>query len=257
VHWPSLRTFARVLSLVVALPMTGCGGGDAPPAATFPVVVFSDVHFDPLYDPALCAQVIAEDPARWPAILARDASPSPWGSDTNYALLARALEGVAANRGPAPVVIFTGDILGHYLAEQFFRCHDAGATPTPGEIAAMKAFTDRTVAFFVQQVRAALGDVPVMFALGNADSYWGLGPDRDSLARTAETYYGLVRGTVDHDTFVATVTQGGFYTADLPGSSLRVVALNTFEFSPAFEDTKYAEVMAQLDWFEQALESLG
>ena len=37
----------------------------------------------------------------------------------------------------------------------------------------MKAFADKTVAFFMEQVRSTVGDIPVMFAVGNSDSYIG------------------------------------------------------------------------------------
>lgn len=251
----ALRTLARVFGMVVLLAMGGCNGGstDQLPSATFPIVVFSDVHFDPFYDPALCSQLIAADPGKWAGILSGGTQPSTWGSDTNYALLVRTLESVKAQVADGPMVVFTGDVLGHYLAEAFFQCHDKGATPTSDDIAAMKAFTDKTMAFFMQQVRSSLGDVPVVFALGNADSYWGLGPDQEFLSNTAELYYGLLGGMADRPSFITTFTQGGYYAAKLPGTSLTVIGLNTFEFSPAFKDTKYAEVMAQLDWFEQAL----
>ena len=252
-----MRRLALNLALILLLPMAGCGGGggNEPPSTSFPVVVFSDVHFDPLYDKSLCSQLNAEVPGKWAAILSSSTEPSAWGSDTNYALLVRTLESVKARLGPSPMVIFTGDILGHYLAERFFQCHDTGDTPTAEDIAAMKSFTDKTVAFFIQQVKSSLGNVPVMFALGNADSYWGLGPDQEFLSNTAELYYGLLSGAADHPTFITTLTQGGYYAAGLPETNLMVIGLNTFEFSPTFKDTRYAEVMAQLDWFEQTLDS--
>ena len=97
----------------------------------------------------------------------------------------------------------------------------------------MVAFTDKTVAFFMQQVRSAVGNIPVFFALGNADSYTGLGPDSTFLFNNAQAYYTqFVNGTVDQQTFLNTFTSGGYYTADPPGTNLRIIGLNTFEFLP-------------------------
>ena len=37
----------------------------------------------------------------------------------------------------------------------------------------MQAFANKTALFVMQQVRASLGNVPVMFVVGNNDSYTG------------------------------------------------------------------------------------
>ena len=67
--------------------------------------------------------------------------------------------------------------LGITFRKHFTGLSGATPRPVPANQAAMVAFTDKTVSFFMQQVRAAVGNIPVLFALGNADSYTGLGPD--------------------------------------------------------------------------------
>ena len=90
----------------------------------------------------------------------------------------------------------------------------------------------------MEQVRSSVGNIPVMFAVGNSDSYTGLGPDSSFLSNTAELYYtNFLNGTVDHQTFLNTFTSGGYYSAEPPGTNLMVIGLNTFEFSPYFGDT--------------------
>jgi sphingomyelin phosphodiesterase acid-like 3 len=125
-------------------------------------------------------------------------------------------------------------------------------------MAAMVAFTNKTVAFFAQQVRLAVGNIPVMFALGNADSYTGLGPDSTFLSSTAELYYTqLLNGTVDHQAFVDTFKGGGYYSVEPAGTNLMVIGLNTFEFSPPnpyMSDASVA-VAAQLAWLDSTLAS--
>jgi hypothetical protein len=122
----------------------------------------------------------------------------------------------------------------------------------------MQAFLDKTITFFMQQVRSSVGGIPVMFALGNADSYTGLGPDSTFLANTAELYYtNFLKGTVDHQAFLTDFKNGGYYSAEPPGTNLMVIGLNTFQFSPPsplLSDVSPA-VAAQLTWFDSTLAS--
>jgi len=89
----------------------------------FPVVVFSDVHFNPFYDPSLFPALVAADAGEWEGIFQTSTitAPSVWGADTNYPLLALALSSIKQNLGASPLIIFTGDILGHYLPQQFYQ----------------------------------------------------------------------------------------------------------------------------------------
>jgi len=87
--------------------------------SSFPVLVFSDVHFQPFIDPfaangtypnpatvqdnvALVGLLDAANPFDWPAIFggaanAKNTSPSALGTDTNYALLTLALASIKQN----------------------------------------------------------------------------------------------------------------------------------------------------------------
>ena len=225
------------LVLVIIGLTCGCSSGTTSTSTTFPVVVFTDVHFDPFYDKNLFQALVAADAGDWANIFQTSniTAPSIWGKDTNYPLLELALSSIKQNLGASPLIIFTGDILGHYLPQTFYVLYGTKdpLNPTAADVAAMNAFLDKTVAFFVQQVRSSVGNIPVMFALGNADSYTGLGPDSSFLANTAELFYtNFLNGTVDHQTFLATFKNGGYYSAEPFGTNLMVIGLNTFEFSP-------------------------
>jgi hypothetical protein len=118
----------------------------------------------------------------------------------------------------------------------------------------MKNFADKTVAFFMDQVRSAVGDIPVMFAVGNSDSYIGALPEPSFLSNTAELYYTkFLNGAADHQTFLTTFTSGGYYSADLPGTNLMVIGLNTVMFNYDFGDTLKSEADAELAWFDSQL----
>lgn len=252
--------------LVLALTLVlACGGGNTGVNATsnnFSVIVVSDIHFNPFYDHNLFEALNTSDPRQWAGIFQSSSvtSPSTWGLDTNYPLLALTLTSVRQNLGGSPFIIFTGDLLGHNLPQTFFELYDPpnAANPTAEDIAAMKAFTDKTVTFVMQQMRASVENVPVLFALGNADSYTGLGPDATFLTNTAQLFYSqFLNGSVDQQTFVATFTGGGYYSADVANTSLTVIGLNTFEFSPPniYMSDMSSAVYAQLDWLDSALAS--
>lgn len=247
-----------LLVLVNIFLISGCGSGTTTTNNNFPVVVFSDVHFDPFYDPSLFEALNAADAGQWADIFQTSniTVPSTWGSDTNYPLLALSLSSIRQNRGASPLIIFTGDILGHGLPIQFYK-KIKGSPLNDADVAAMKAFLRKTVTFFMQQVRSSVGNIPVMFVLGNADSYSDIEPpDSSFFSDMAELYYThFVSGTVDRQTFLNTFTSGGYYSAEPAGTNLMVIGLNTYEFSPLFKD-KYTEaVHAQLTWLDITLNS--
>ncbi len=248
---------------------TGCGGGTAS-SGNFPLVVFSDVHFNPFYDPTLFPVLFNEnDTDKWAGIFQTSGmtAPSSRGGDTNYPLLMLALAGLTQNLGASPLVMFTGDILGHGLPQMFYLHLNGTQNPrNPADVAAMQAFTDKVVSFFMGQVRAAVGNVPVMFAVGNGDSYSGYGPnildgsmspDNSFLVNTAELFYTkFLNGKADHQAFLDTFTVGGYYSAEPAGTNLMVISLNTILFCQLFSSGPTANdsiVAAELDWLESRL----
>jgi len=259
-----LRLFSLLSALLLLLHLAACGGGtDTDTNKNFQVVVFSDFHINPFSDPdqQLFQKLVSTDADGWADVFKTSAitTPSTWGTDTNYPLLVRALASIKQNRGSSPVIIFTGDILGHKFAELFYAHYYAGqavpANPDPAAVAAMHNFADKTIAFFTEQVRASLGNIPVMFAVGNNDSYLDQGPDSTFLAHTAEYFYtNFLNGTVDHQAFLTTFKKGGYYSAEPLGTNLLVIALNTVPFSPSYAvgDTSSA-VAAELDWLDSRL----
>ncbi|MCL5024728.1 MAG: metallophosphoesterase [Nitrospirae bacterium] len=247
-----------ILVLVNIFLICGCGGGTSSANKNFPVVVFSDIHFNPFYDPSLFEALNAADVGQWESIFRTSSltGPSPWGSDTNYPLLTLALSSIKQNLGASPLIIFTGDILGHGLPIQFYEM-TGGSPLNPADVAAMKAFLRKTAAFVMQQVRASVGNIPVMFVLGNSDSYSVIEPpDSSFFSDTAELYYTeFVSGAADHQAFITNFTNGGYYAAEPAGINVMVIGLNTYEFSPLFND-KYADaVSAQLNWLDITLNS--
>ncbi len=283
-QYGNFRLFSLGFALMLCLQLTACGNDSNNSTTNVPLVVFSDLHFNPLYDPSLFQQLVTKDFSEWATVFQSSniTKPSAWGQDTsspllkdtNYPLLVLALSSIKQNLGASPLVIFTGDLLGHGIPQQFYPRYYAnlGISPAPTTpdvtaFAAMKAFTNKTLAFVMGQVRASVGNRPVMFAVGNSDSYSGYGPNQDSslkpdnsfLADNAELFYtAFLNGTADHQEFLSTFTSGGYYSAEPPGTNVMVIGLNTILCTTLFypvQGTNDSAVATELDWLDARLAS--
>ena len=240
----SRRTF---LELAGASVICGCGGAaNIANSGTSPVLVFSDVHFNPLYDGTLCTSLDAADVSQWQAILEGSlvtTLPSYY-QDTNYRLFKLALSSIRQNLAGCQVIVFSGDLLGHQLSLLYTN---------NGGINSADAFINKTATFVMQQIRAAAGNIPVVFAVGNCDSYTNDGPDSVFLANTAEIYYStLLKGIPDRQEFMNAFLTGGYYSIDLFGH-LKVIGLNTIMCSALILEDYSAQVSAQFTWFNAQL----
>jgi sphingomyelin phosphodiesterase acid-like 3 len=248
----SRRTF---FELAGASLLCGCGAESIYGGAEFPILAFSDLHFNPFDDPTLVPKLDAADPTKWDSIfkLSGVTAPSAPGSDTNYLLFVRALEGLKKNLQSSPFVLFTGDLLGHGFY-YYYPLYSGNNDP-----AAMVNFSNKTLTYITQQIRSVVGSVPVFFAVGNCDSYTGYGPDSSFLTNTAETYYSqLLNSSTDHQAFLTSFTAGGYYSVEPKGTRMMVIGLNTFEFTPAVQNTDGSEnnaaaVDQELAWFDSKL----
>ena len=263
----SRRTFIEMTSLAGAGLIGGCSGSsNIAGTDNFPVLVFSDIHFQPFIpplppdaptttlavNPALAAQLDAADISQWPSIFqgpanAANHAPSVPGTDTNYALLALALASIQQNLGACPVALFTGDFLGHGL-DQLYSTYSANKTA-----AEASAFVDKTLAFVLEQIRAAAGSIPVYFALGNCDSYTGYGPDAVFLASNAKKLCALaLNGADGQQQMVTTIANGGYYAAEPVGLNLVILGLNTIALS-SLVPADPAMIQDQFAWFDGKL----
>ncbi len=166
-------------------------------------LLISDIHLDPLADPAIVKRLIAAPVSEWEAILESSQQKpfSAYGSDTNYRLFVSTLAAAAAQE-PFDYVVFTGDALRHNFLPAFVA---AGGTSDQ-----FPEFTAKTEAFVVQELQEKL-KVPVVAALGNDDSSCGdyqIPPDSPFLATTANQFDGAWRRTGGEKH----IPNGGFYS---------------------------------------------
>jgi len=253
-----------LLMLVFAIPMWGSGEVGIPvpnpDMNVYQVVTISDLHFNPFYDPTLYPALVAADAGQWATIFRRSkiTVPSGGGTDTNYPLLALTLASMRQKMGASPVVLFTGDMLGHNIPAMFYTAYykkSAYPTPDAAAIAAMHQFIDKTVAFVAAQIREAAGYAPVMYVVGNIDTYGvGLGPDSTFLTNNARTIYSqFLADIVDERTFFDTFTSGGYYSVQPPGSKLLLIGLNSNSFVDGTPTA--ADANTELDWLNSQLEA--
>lgn len=244
--------FILIITMLVIAFTAGCNGGGVAP---FKIVVFSDVHFNPFYDPAIFQSLLNAPESEWAEIFngSTVTGPQTWGQDTYYPLLMRTFAKVCGQAARTPFVIFPGDILTHEFSSKFYALY--GAT----DEAAMRAFTLKTVAFFAAQVREHCGDIPIMPSLGNNDSYAGdyqITPGGKFLSDTSNIYLStLMMNKAGEESFTSTWTAGGYYVANSLASDLAIINLNTILFSRHSPSGYEAATLAQLSWFREALAS--
>ena len=194
------------------------------------------------------------DTSDWPAIFLgalneTNLAPAPAGTDTNYVLLNLALKSIKQNLGTSPAVLFTGDFLGHGI-DQLYPYYSVNATPQEAA-----AFVDKTLTFVLQQIRNAVDNTPVYFALGNCDSYTGYGPDSTFLLSNAQQLCSLaLNGVGNEQDVIASITKGGYYAVEPAGLNLMIVALNTFALSPGVPPPEPTLIQDQFTWFDAQLE---
>jgi sphingomyelin phosphodiesterase acid-like 3 len=194
--------------------------------ATGHILLVTDIHFDPLADPAIVKQLIAAPVSQWQELFARSKqngyAHAP--ADANYPLLKSALSAAIA-QGPFDFVIASGDYLRHGFLNAFI---EAGGT-----LGDFPGFATKTAVFVIDTLQTTFG-VPVYAALGNNDSASGdycMEPGSAFLSSLADSLEVLAidpEATVDFRT-------AGFY--ELPHPTFpneEIVVLNTVLWSRSY-----------------------
>ena len=177
-----LRAF--VLCCAAGICLAANGAAPKLPArtghASVRVLMVSDIHFDPFWDPGKAAQLAAAPESAWAAILGGAASPDRGerfaalqkschakGTDTDYALFQSTLHAMQTQAARAAFVTVGGDLLAHDFSCEFY------SVAPHATAAGYEAFAANTFDFVLERLRAALPGVPVYSALGNNDSGCG------------------------------------------------------------------------------------
>lgn len=229
-----------------------------------PVLMLSDIHFDPFNDPGKLPQLRSAPVERWAAILASAASPTQAADlqalqtschtralDTAWPLLKTAVT-AAHDAEPHPAFLtLSGDLLAHEFPCRFTHLAP-GSTPDD-----LSAFAAKTVAFVLLQLRAGFPRIPVYGALGNNDS--SCVDYRETAGNTyiKSTAASLALAAGNNATTAA--TPEGDYSVTLPAPITRtrlIVLQDIFEgrqFNTCAAAADRAPQKAQIDWLRAQL----
>jgi sphingomyelin phosphodiesterase acid-like 3 len=138
-----------------------------PPANTFLVV--SDIHFNPMADPTLVADLVAADPTRWERILERSKLTrfSQYGEDTNWWLLRSALDHMRMTLPHPAFIMIPGDLLVHDFPKVYADAtHDNDREHYGG-------FVLKTLDFMALEFHKRFEDTKILVTPGNNDEECG------------------------------------------------------------------------------------
>jgi sphingomyelin phosphodiesterase acid-like 3 len=232
------------------------------------VVLISDIHFEPFWDPGKVPQLAAAPPSRWKAIFASAASPdrdAQWaaleqkcparGSDTAYALYAATLKGIGTIASDAKFITVSGDLISHA-----FPCKFRALVPN-AEPGAYRNFVEKTIEFVLGEVHKALPKAYVYPALGNNDSDCA-----DYQLDEGGTFLSDLAAPISKGLPIAasksaaeTFADAGYYSAPLPAplAHTRLLVLdNTFmsrRFKSCSGTADSAGADAQIAWLRDQL----
>jgi sphingomyelin phosphodiesterase acid-like 3 len=219
-------------------------------ASTGRALLVSDVHLDPLADPAIVKQLIAAPVEQWEAIFesSQVKSLSTFGADTNYPLFSSTLAAMTA-QAPLDYVMFTGDALRHNFSQAFAT---AGGTADQ-----YPEFAAKTEAFVIEELQNKL-KVPMLAVLGNNDSSCGdyaIPPDSPFLAGLANQLKVLDISPEAKTTFQL----GGYFSIPHPTvANQEIIALNTVFWSTSYKSCVPNSIdpgEAEMDWLRWKLYS--
>ncbi|MGD0737474.1 MAG: metallophosphoesterase [Terracidiphilus sp.] len=242
--------------------------GAAAAKETIPVLMVSDIHFEPFWDPGKLQQLAAAPVSGWKGILAAPATADretqfraledtchTRGDDTSYPLLESGMKAIGKEAAGVKFVTVSGDLISHA-----FTCKFGAAFPkaAPDDY---RAFVEKSIDFVVEDLRGALPGVPVYVALGNNDSDCGdykLDAKSEFLAATgAEVTKDFP--AAERKGALESFSVGGYYSVALPApvEHARLLVLNDLFMSTRYtscagkDDTAPAD--AQVAWLEKQM----
>lgn len=240
----------------------------SPPAST-DVLMLSDPHFDPFFDPAKIPDLRRAPIAEWPAILSRPDSATRVaafselqracgvrGSDSAWPLVVSALR-AAKQTQPNPLfVTVTGDLLAHGFPCKFRQLHPSA---TPAETS---AFAAKSIGFLAQQFHSTFPSAPIYFALGNNDSGcadYSETPGSEFLKSVSVSFAADIPDVEARASLAASFPHLGDYSVMLPGAmhNTRLIVLqDIFEssyYKNCSNESDPTPAAEQIAWLRQQL----
>jgi len=263
--WPRLGKFdlfcnaALHLAVLFLLLTSTVQAQSAPAPKSNQFLITSDIHFNPMADPAIVGALSATPPTQWESILNQSklTAFSPYGQDTNWWLLQSALDQMQKTLPHPAFIMITGDLLAHNFPDSFAKTlHDKDREH-------YRAFVRKTVDFLALEFRQRFVNTQVLLAIGNNDEECGnysIHPHGMFLIDTAELARDLAHAD---DGFVASWKALGSYNVPHPVvPGVRIIVLNTVFFSNRYHAASFQDGCASvpptggpalLTWLESSL----
>jgi sphingomyelin phosphodiesterase acid-like 3 len=243
-------------------------------ASTIPVLMLSDIHFDPFRDPAKVAKLAAAPVAGWEAILKapdsadqaasfqalQAACGSAKGLDTPETLFDASLKSERTSAAGAKFVTITGDLLVHQ-----FDCRYKTLMKSETGYA---EFAEKTASYVIQRVETEFPAAAVYVALGNNDSACGdyaLDMHDQFLAGTSKAVIDGLRGASADEAAQAKADYetGGYFSVSLhaPMQKARLLVIDDMYLSKKWatcgKKNDKADPAAVLAWLKTRLNAAG
>lgn len=180
---PVYRMLRGAASIFVLLSLLLGSRALAAPAAhaqSVRVLLVSDIHFEPFWDPDKAGKLAAAPVDDWAAIFSSPDSPDRQqrftalqqqchvrGEDTSYTLLRSSLAAMRSHAARPIFIAISGDLVAHN-----FTCKFGAAFPD-ASAAAYREFVEKTIQFVLLELRSTFPRTPVFPALGNNDTACG------------------------------------------------------------------------------------
>ena len=230
VSWTKL-SLAPLLLTVLSLPAQTPAKTMATDP-TIPVLMLSDLHFDPFRNAAKVPKLAAAPTSEWAAILdqpdseadLKNAAPAQAcgtkGADSSYALLTSSLKAEKEHAAGARFVTISGDLLVHQ-----FECRYNALMKSGGQSSSQTGYADfaeKTASFVIERVEATFPGAAVYVAMGNNDSSCGdykMDVADRFFAGTSKAVIGGLRGADEAELKQARADYeaDGYFAVTLPG----------------------------------------
>ena len=262
-HWawlsPARLRLLSLAAIVVVLLMPAASAQSAEKPSPNQFLIASDIHFNPMADPSLLADLMAAAPAQWEAILQRSklTAFSQYGNDTNWWLLQSSLNQMRATLPRPALIMVTGDILAHQFPQNFASAmHDQDREH-------YRSFVLKTMTFVALEFRRRFPDTTILITPGNNDEECGdysIRANGTFLDDTAD----LTRSLAHADDGVGAEWKAlGSYNVPHPSlRGIRILSLNTVFFAEWYHADSFREGCATvvstgpadlLQWLESNL----
>ena len=202
------------------------------------LLVVSDIHFNPMADGTLVADLVTADPTQWEAILERSKLTrfSQYGEDTNWWLLRSALDQMRATLPHPAFIMVPGDLLAHEFPKTYATVtHD-------NDREHYRTFVLKTVDFLALEFRKRFGDTKTLVAPGNNDEECG-DNSIEANGRFLHDTADLARGAAQADSEFNNEWKAlGSYNVPHPAiRGVRIISLNTAVFSNKYHPASFSQ----------------